>query len=118
MRASLLKNSRIFIVISLIAVIFALTAACGGSSEANAPVASGPSPTAAPAAVLESTAPTSAPAVDVPAEPTEPTLVNTPGPVTSTAPDFTLTSIQGDEYSLSQFRGDKPVAVVFYRAYW
>jgi hypothetical protein len=51
-------------------------------------------------------------------DPTEPPLINTPSPVTNLAPDFTLPSVQGTEYTLSQFRGDKPVAVVFYRAYW
>jgi hypothetical protein len=50
--------------------------------------------------------------------PTEPPLINTPVPVANTAPDFTLPSVQGGEYTLSQFRGEKPVAVVFYRAYW
>ncbi|MEE8045402.1 MAG: redoxin domain-containing protein, partial [Dehalococcoidia bacterium] len=50
--------------------------------------------------------------------PTEPPLVNTPVPVANTAPDFTLPSIEGAEYTLSQFRGTQPVAVVFYRAYW
>ncbi|MBT4126191.1 MAG: redoxin domain-containing protein [Chloroflexi bacterium] len=51
-------------------------------------------------------------------DPTEPPLINTPAPVSNLAPDFTLPSVQGDEYTLSSFRGDKPVAVVFYRAYW
>jgi hypothetical protein len=51
-------------------------------------------------------------------DPTEPPLINTPVPVSNIAPDFTLPSIQGPEYTLSQFRGEKPVAVVFYRAYW
>ncbi len=106
MRTSLSKNNRTLVAIFLIAAIFALTAACGGSSEANVPVASGATPTAAP--VVE----------DPTAEPTEPPLVNTPGPVSNIAPDFTLPSIQGSEYTLSQFRGEKPVVVVFYRAYW
>ncbi len=36
------------------------------------------------------------------------------------APDFTLPAANRDstEVSLSQFRGDKPVVLVFYRAYW
>ena len=38
----------------------------------------------------------------------------------STAPDFTLPAANRDntEISLSQFQGDKPVVIVFYRAYW
>ena len=36
------------------------------------------------------------------------------------APDFTLPAANRDstEISLSQFQGDKPVVLVFYRAYW
>ncbi len=35
------------------------------------------------------------------------------------APEFTLPSANtGTEISLSQFRDDKPVVLVFYRAYW
>ena len=35
------------------------------------------------------------------------------------APDFTLPAAnKGTEISLAQFRGDKPVVIVFYRAYW
>lgn len=49
---------------------------------------------------------------------TEPPLINTPVPVVSGAPDFALPSVQGPEYTLSQFRDDKAVAVVFYRGYW
>ena len=29
------------------------------------------------------------------------------------APDFTLNSVEGVEYKLSQFKGDKPVVLVF-----
>ena len=37
----------------------------------------------------------------------------------STAPDFTLPAAnKGTEISLAQFRDDKPVVIVFYRAYW
>ena len=36
------------------------------------------------------------------------------------APDFTLPAANRDstEISLSQFQGDQPVVLVFYRAYW
>jgi hypothetical protein len=47
-----------------------------------------------------------------------PVLVNTRGPVAMLAPDFTLPSIEGPEYTLSDYRGKQPVLVVFYRAYW
>ena len=38
--------------------------------------------------------------------------------ISTMAPDFTLPSIQGPEYKLSDFRGKQPVVIVFYRAYW
>jgi len=60
---------------------------------------------------------TEAPTVIAPVA-TEPPLINTPVPVTNAAPDFALPSVQGPEYTLSQFREDKSVAVVFYRGYW
>ena len=35
------------------------------------------------------------------------------------APEFTLPSAnKGTDISLSQFQGDQPVVLVFYRAYW
>lgn len=167
------------IVIALIGVIFALTAACGSSVTEPAATASDNStsaieklasnPTAAPdatageteipteqpapisseeteTAVTQNTpssdaseSPNTGPKIGVtmipPAptktvvvgnpptqaaspEPTEPPLINTPVPVSNTAPDFTLPSVQGPEYTLSSFQGEQPVAVVFYRGYW
>ena len=71
---------------------------------------------AAPTVAAPDAAPTTSPATP---DPTPlPVLVNTPGPVANLAPDFTLPSIHGLEYTLSQYRGKQPVAVVFYRAYW
>ena len=87
-------------------------AAAQPTAELETPsVGSTPDPTAAPA-------PTATSAADAMPEPTEPPLINTPSPVSNIAPDFTLPSIEGVDYSLSQFRGDKSVAVVFYRGYW
>ena len=34
------------------------------------------------------------------------------------APDFTLTSLAGPPVTLSSFRGDKNVVLVFYRGHW
>ena len=34
------------------------------------------------------------------------------------APDFTLTDASGRAMSLADFRGQKPVVLVFYRGYW
>src|SRR5262245_12392659 len=33
-------------------------------------------------------------------------------------PDFTLSDAAGREVSLSEYRGKKPVVIVFYRGYW
>ncbi|HUF68191.1 MAG TPA: peroxiredoxin family protein [Longimicrobiales bacterium] len=38
--------------------------------------------------------------------------------VGSTAPDFTLAKFGGGTVTLSQFRGEKNVVLVFYRGYW
>jgi hypothetical protein len=130
------RNIRMVLAISLLAALFALTAACGGS-PAESPVLTNsttsaivtPAPNIATATQVTSISPDEA-AVETPAkptptamaqapEPTEPVLINTPVPVTADlAPDFTLPSIQGTEYTLSDFRGEQPVLVVFYRAYW
>ncbi len=146
MISDLLRTRQVLIAISLIAV-FAFATACGSSSsepvasgddptaEAEQPATS---PTHLPEVAQNATQLATPPTVDdstgeswsqvgVPVEtsspdsmpePTEPALVNTPVPVSNIAPDFTLPSVQGPEYTLSQFRGEKPVAVVFYRAYW
>ena len=34
------------------------------------------------------------------------------------APDFSLASLAGPTVTLSSFRGEKNVALVFYRGYW
>ena len=34
------------------------------------------------------------------------------------APDFTLEDMNGNKISLSDFRGQKSVVLVFYRGYW
>lgn len=38
--------------------------------------------------------------------------------VGDTAPDFTLASLAGPPVTLSDFRGDKNVVLVFYRGHW
>jgi cytochrome oxidase Cu insertion factor (SCO1/SenC/PrrC family) len=34
------------------------------------------------------------------------------------APDFTLESSEGEQVTLSSYRGEKNVVLVFYRGYW
>ncbi len=84
-----------------------------------------PSPTETPGPAMTDDEPKSTPEASATEAPTiiapvatEPPLINTPVPVTNAAPDFALPSVQGPEYTLSQFREDKSVAVVFYRGYW
>ena len=38
--------------------------------------------------------------------------------VGQTAPDFSLVSLAGPQVTLSTFRGDKNVVLVFYRGHW
>ena len=64
---------------------------------------------------------TQSPTPTAPGLPT-PTLpasqANFPPGVGDIAPDFTLPVATGGEITLSQFRGDTPVVLVFYRAFW
>jgi len=46
--------------------------------------------------------------------PAEPTVLR----VGERPPDFTLTDASGRQVSLAEYRGKKPVVLVFYRGYW
>jgi len=46
--------------------------------------------------------------------PAEPTVLR----VGERPPDFTLTDAAGRQVSLAEYRGKKPVVLVFYRGYW
>ena len=80
--------------------------------------------TAVPTAAATATvvpAPTAPAATATPAP--MPTVAPPPGPevgvdVGDLAPAFALRSLAGPEVSLASFRGEGPVAVVFYRAFW
>ena len=148
MSTDLRLSNRKYFAVSLVAAIVLLISACGdGASETPAqtvgaaPTAQSQQSSGPPTPVLATTAATWTPPtppvdnvgeswskVAVPATPAAsldsgpnidtPVLVNTPGPVAMLAPDFTLPSIEGPEYTLSEYRGKQPVLVVFYRAYW
>ena len=134
MGMSSLLNSRTMIATFAVAVLSVASVACGGSGtepSGSAPVVAEPTfvvenPTSTTSTTVSTP---SAPEIDTPPmststsmaqapQSTEPVLINTPVPVANLAPDFTLPSIQGTEYTLSDFRSEQPVLVVFYRAYW
>jgi len=123
MGMSSLLNSRTMIATFAVAVLSVASVACGGSGtepSGSAPVVAEPTfvvenPTSTTSTTVSTP---SAPEIETPPMPTETVLINTPVPVANLAPDFTLPSIQGTEYTLSDFRSEQPVLVVFYRAYW
>ena len=94
------------------ALLLAALAACGGGVDEPAPTATQPPP---PTATL-------VPSDGEPAEPTATTAAeSTSAPslkvgfeVGEMAPDFELTTIDGEMVSLSDFRGDSPVLLYFY----
>lgn len=96
MSATIKRSRCVFPVLAGLLVVAGTLLACGEADISSAPTSE--SKAAAPA-------------------PTERPRVSTPAPLANLAPDFTLPSVQGVDYNLSSFRGDKPVAVVFYRAY-
>lgn len=65
-------------------------------------------------APLAAQAPTLGPKDGVGMAPTDTGRVTTGG----TAPDFTLETLVGPPITLSQFRGQKNVVLVFYRGHW
>ena len=95
------------------ALLLAALAACGGGVDEPAPTATQPPPS--PTATL-------VPSDGEPAEPTATTAAeSTSAPslkvgfeVGEMAPDFELTTIDGEMVSLSDFRGDSPVLLYFY----
>ena len=92
-------------------LLLAALAACGGAADEPAPTATQVPPTATPV-----------PSGDEPAEPTATTAVEpTDAPsamvgneIGEVAPDFELTTIDGETLSLSDFRGDSPVLLYFF----
>ena len=92
-----ISKIRNFVTTTMLIGVFALAAvACGQETEPPIENTAATSSSDAPAAAVEE-------------------VSNLPA-----APNFTLPAANRDstEISLSQFQGDKPVVLVFYRAYW
>ena len=103
-----------FIAVAAAAVVLT---ACGEDAEPAAPAAE------VKYAAIEAPAPPTA--TDTPAPPPAPTPQPTttsapqpPAPAMAAAVNFSLPSAQGPQYTLSSFAGQRPVVVVFYRAFW
>ena len=93
-------------------LLMAGLAACGGGADGPAPTATPtPPPTDTPVpSDGDSPEPTATTAV----EPTEAPSLMVGFEVGEMAPDFELTTIDGEELSLSDFRGDSPVLLYFF----
>ena len=95
----------------LLSVLFA---ACAGGDAGPAPTTVDPAP-ATTATATVTPAPT---ATAVPPPTPVPTPTTAPPDDTDLAFDFTLPNAHGGDVTLSNFRGDKNVVLVFYRAFW
>ena len=99
-----------FIAVAAAAVVLT---ACGEDAEPAAPAAE------VKYAAIEAPAPPTA--TDTPAPTPQPTTTSAPqppAPAMAAAVNFSLPSAQGPQYTLSSFAGQRPVVVVFYRAFW
>ena len=108
--------------------------ACGGAEidvptpRAATPSGAAPTSTSAPPLSAQSPVPAAAgqsgafqPPVMTPAPlATARPVAATPAPdsIAGLAPDFTLPSVVGGEITLSKYRGESNVLLVFYRAWW
>ncbi len=98
------------------ALLLAALAACGGERPTPSPTASEVSPTqtAGPSPTGEPAAPTLSATATTAAEPTQAPSLEVGYEVGEMAPDFELTTIDGETLSLSDFRGDSPVLLYFF----
>ena len=85
-------------------------AACGGGSDEPAPTATQP-PTATP---IPSDGAGDEPTATTAPQPTDPPSAMVGYEVGEMAPDFELTTIDGETLSLSDFQGDSPVLLYFF----
>ena len=93
-------------------LLMAGLAACGGGSDEPAPTATQPPPpTDTP---VPSDGDSAEPAATTAVEPTEAPSLMVGFEVGEMAPDFELTTIDGEQLSLSDFRGDSPVLLYFF----
>ena len=95
------------------ALLLAALAACGGGVDEPAPTATQPPPSAT-ATTVSSDGEPAEPTATTAAEPTPAPSLKVGYEVGEMAPDFELTTIDGEMVSLSDFRGDSPVLLYFY----
>ena len=95
------------------ALLLAALAACGGGADEPAPTATQPPPPPT-ATTVPSDGEPSEPTATTVAEPTPAPSLNVGYEVGEMAPDFELTTIDGEMVSLSDFRGDSPVLLYFF----
>ena len=93
-------------------LLMAGLAACGGGAGEPAPTATQrPPPTNTP---VPSDGDSAEPAATTAVEPTEAPSLMVGFEVGEMAPDFELTTIDGEQLSLSDFQGDSPVLLYFF----
>ena len=92
-------------------LLMAGLAACGGGADEPAPTATQVPPTSTP---MPSDGDSAEPTETTVVEPTEAPSLMVGFEVGEMAPDFELTTIDGEQLSLSDFRGDSPVLLYFF----
>ena len=95
------------------AILLAALAACGGGADEPAPMATQPPPPPT-ATTVSSDGEPAEPTATTAVEPTEAPSLMVGFEVGEMAPDFELTTIDGEKFSLSDFQGDSPVLLYFF----
>ena len=95
------------------ALLLAALGACVGGADEPAPTATQPPPPPT-ATTVPSDGEPAEPTATKAVEPTEAPSLMVGYEVGEMAPDFELTTIDGEMVSLSDFRGDSPVLLYFY----
>ncbi len=95
-------------------LLLAALAACGGGADEPAPTATQPPQPPPTATTVPSDGEPADPTATTAVEPTEAPSLMVGFEVGEMAPDFELTTIDGQQLSLSDFQGDSPVLLYFF----